>query len=217
MPTIKPNSLFFENYLDATSRLQNLDQFQEYAEGFLRSERDYYEEEAHPDLEREFLPLFAETFPPILHSSIIISTTILLEQELRGFSNALIDALGLRIRFNDLSGSIVERFRTLTTKIADLSVDVPFRWEDVVGLFELRNCLVHAQGHLSEFQRSSTVHSFSARHGTPICNDDVLAVDAKTSALALDIASTFVEAIYTAAMERFPGPHGPLRRIPPTF
>jgi hypothetical protein len=91
-------SIFFANYLDATSRLNDLEQFREHAEGFLRREREYFEEEAHPDLEREFLPLFTQTFPPILHSSIILSTTIFLEQELRGFSNALIAVQGLKIR-----------------------------------------------------------------------------------------------------------------------
>ncbi|MBI5278244.1 MAG: hypothetical protein HY854_17480 [Burkholderiales bacterium] len=88
--------------MDATSRLNDLEQFREHAEGFLRREREYFEEDAHPDLEREFLPLFTQTFPPILHSSIILSTTIFLEQELRGFSNALMAVLGLKIRFNDL-------------------------------------------------------------------------------------------------------------------
>lgn len=216
MSTIEPNELFFDKYLDASSRLYDLEQFQEHAEGFLRREREYFEEEAHPDLEREFLPLFAETFPPILHSSIIISTIIFLEQELRVFSGALIDALGLKIRFNDLAGSIIERFRTLTTKIADLRVDEDsaFRWEDLVGLYELRNCLVHAQGQLCEFQRSSTVRSFSARHGTPTCNDDAVVVDAASSALALDIVSSFVETVYAAALERFPGHNRPLRRSP---
>jgi hypothetical protein len=116
-------SIFFGNCLDATPRLNDLEQFREHSEGFLRREREYFEEEAHPDLEREFLPLFAQTFPPILHSSIILTTTIFLEQELRGFANALILAQGLKVRFNDLSGSVVERFRTLTTKIAEIEFD----------------------------------------------------------------------------------------------
>ncbi|BCM25102.1 hypothetical protein [Methyloradius palustris] len=213
MPKIDPNLLFFGNFVDGSSRLNDLEQFREHAEGFLQRERIYFEEEAHPDIEREFLPLFAETFPPILHSSIIISTAILLEQELRGFSNALIEALNLKLKFNDLSGSIFEKFRTLVSKVANLSLDqTAVRWDDTIGLFEIRNCLVHAHGQLSEFQRASTIRAFSAKYGTPECDDSTMTVDARTSQLALEITSTFLEGIYSLAIERFPGDYGPLRK-----
>jgi len=182
-------------------------------DAFLFREKSFFEEEAHADLRIEFLPLFAETFPPILHSSIIISIAILLEQEMRGFCGALIDALGLNLKFNDLSGTVLERLRTLTTKVAQLELDpVDVRWEDTVGLFEIRNCLVHAGGQLTEFQRASALRAFAARHGTPDCSDTSIRIDAATSKLALEIASDFLDGIYGIALVRFPGQYGPLRR-----
>lgn len=212
MSKIDSNSLFFGNFLDGSSRLCDLEQFREYVEGFLQGERRHLEEEAHPDIEREFLPLFAETFPPILHSSIIISTVILVEQELRGFSNALIEALDLKLKFNDLAGSILEKFRTLVSKVADLQLEqTHVRWDDVVGLFEIRNCLVHAHGQLSEFQRTPTIRAFLKRHGTPECDETTMTIDAKTSQIALNIASDFLENIYSLAIERFPGQYSSLR------
>lgn len=207
---IDPNLLFFGNLVDGSSRLNDLEQFREHMEAFLRREQTYFVEEAHPDLELEFLPLFAETFPPILHSSVVISTAILLEQEMRGFSGALIDALGLKLKFNDLSGSVLERFRTLVVKVASLDLNpnqVP--WDDMVGLFEIRNCLVHAGGSLSEFQRAPTVHAFASRHGTPDCSDTVMTISAETSELVLRIASRFLDSIYDLALTRFPGHYRP--------
>jgi hypothetical protein len=210
---IDPNLLFFGNLVDGSSRLGDLEHFREHVDAFLHREKTYFEEEAHPDLELEFLPLFAETFPPILHSSIIISVAMLLEQEMRGYSAALIDALGLKLRFNDLSGSILERLRTIITKVAGLNLDqLDVRWDDTVALFEIRNCLVHAGGDLSDFQRASTVRAFAARHGMPECADDMMQIDSATSKLVLEIASDFLDGIYSIALTQFPGHYGPSRR-----
>lgn len=118
VPKLDPNVLFFGNHVDASLRLEDLQRFREEAEGFLERERQHFGDE-HPDLRGAHLPLFAETFPPILHSSIIISTVILLEQELRGFSSAVLDSLESRVKFGDLSGSILEKFRIAVIKVAD--------------------------------------------------------------------------------------------------
>ncbi len=212
MQKLDPNVLFFGNLVDGGSRLQEFEQFREEMDAFLSREKTYFEE-AHADLRIDFLPLFAETFPPILHSSIIISVAILLEQEMRGFCGALIDALGLKLKFNDLSGSVLERLRTLTTKVALLELDpLEVRWDDVVGLFEIRNCLVHAGGQLLDFQRAPTLRAFASRHGTPECSDTSIRIDAATSKVALKIASDFLDGIYNVALARFPGKYGPSRR-----
>ena|SRR5882672_2688106 len=212
MLKLDPNLLFFGNLVDGSGRLNELEQFREYMNSFLLREKTYFEE-AHVDLRQEFVPLFAETFPPILHSSIIISTAILIEQEMRGYCGALIDALNLKLKFNDLSGTVLERLRTLVTKVAQLELDpVEVRWDDTVALFEIRNCLVHAGGQLTEFQRASTVRAFAARYGTPACADTFMSIDSKTSDLALQIASDFLDGIYGIVLKRFPGHHRSSRR-----
>jgi hypothetical protein len=139
-----PNELFFDNALDSSEKMLKLEQFLEYVELFLSREARFYDEEAHPDLTREFLPLFAEGMPPILHSAMVMSVGALLEQEMRGYSSALLDATSAPLNFGDLAGSVPERFRA-ATKMAGLHLDhLEASWQDVVGLFELRNCLVHA-------------------------------------------------------------------------
>lgn len=210
MTSIDPNLLFFGNLVDSSSKIEGLEKFLEHVDGFIARETKYYEEDAHVDLEMEFLPLFAETFPPILHSSLIISTAILLEQEMRGYSTALLDAIRSDLKFNDLSGSVLERFLSVISKVAKLPVDHgQLMWDDVVGLFEIRNCLVHAGGNLVGFQRAAAIKAFSARNGTPNFADDSLLVDSATSQFVLKVAMSFLEGIYDLALERFPGHYKP--------
>jgi len=210
MPKLDPNLLFFGNLVDGSSRLDDLERFREHVDAFLLRETKHLEEEAHPVPEVESLPLFAEAFPPILHSSVIISSVILLEQEMRGYSVALLDAIASDLKFNDLSGSVLERFKTVVTKVAKLPLDTKdLTWEDVVGVFEIRNCLVHAGGSLTDFSRASTVKAFSGRHGTPDCSGDMLTIDTCTSKVTLKIASAFLEGIYDVALRAFPGHYHP--------
>ncbi len=200
------NSLFFGNYLDASERLHEIEQFREYVDILLKKEKQYFEEEAHPDVEMEFLPLFAETFPPILHSSLIISCVILVELELKGFSQTLKDKLNLKLSIGDLSGSLLERFKKYITRVAGLDIKLDEDiWKDIIGVFEIRNCLVHHYGSLERFSRRSVIKDFVTRHNTPIIEENVLKFDENTSQKILDITSEFFETIYAIALEHFPG------------
>ncbi len=204
MNRLDPNVLFFGNSVDASLRLNDLEQFREYMDILLARESDFFRE-AHTDLEIEFLPLFAETFPPILHSSVIISTAILLEQEMRGYSVALLDAMECKLKFNDLSGSILDRFVTVATKIVNLELELNnVTWQDIVGVFEIRNCLVHAGAQLVDFPKASTIRAFAARHGTPGCSGDALEIDSSTSKIVLEVASVFLKDVYDSALALFP-------------
>src|SRR6266508_437799 len=195
----KAQDLFFDNYLDASCRLNELEEFRQYVGNYLGEEERYLRDEAHVDLEIGFLPLFAETFPPILHSSLIISTVILLEMEVKGYAEALRRVRNLNLGYNDLSGSLIERFRKYVTVIGGIQVPVKkFHWADIVAVFEIRNALVHNGGMLPAFPKANVIRSFESRHGTPICTQDRMKITAETSKTALDLASSFIDAIYEA-------------------
>jgi hypothetical protein len=123
---------------------------------------------------------------------------------------ALLDAIASDLKFNDFSGSVLDRFRTVVTKVARLPLDPDITaWQDMVGLFEIRNCLVHAGANLAEFPKASTVKEFAARHRTPDCSSQTLQVDRSTSKVALEVASVFLQGIYDIALQAFPGEYGP--------
>jgi len=204
---------FYDNALDASGRISDLEQFREHMEGFLSRERTYFQEEAHPDLESQFLPLFSATFPPILHSSLVVSSVMLIELELRAFADALQKHLSLPLSMSDLQGSLLERFRKYAVSLAGLEMSPQDgQWADVVGVFEIRNCLVHNYGSLDRFSRRAIVEGFAQRHGVPALENDIIKPDDATSAIVLKIASSFFDIIYEAALHRFPGPHNwPIR------
>lgn len=129
---------------------------------FSKTPAKYFDEEAHPDMTREFLPLFAEALPPISHSPVVISMCTLLEQEIRGCAAALLSALGSELKFGEFSGGVLERFRLVAVKIAGLQLEEWLEsWQDNIGIFEIRNCLVHSDGDLSNFQKPQVIRAFS--------------------------------------------------------
>lgn len=177
-------------------------------QSYLHREQTYFRDEAHPDLEIEFLPLYRDTFPSILHASVIVAVAMLLEQEVRELAGALIAAVDLKVKFNDLAGSVLDRFRTLATKVVGLTIeDNCFQWADLVGLFELRNCIVHSQGVLSDFQRSAVVSTFASKHEPSLLVAGQAVPTDKTSLVAVRIASRFLLVAYASALQHCPGPN----------
>ena len=214
MSVVDANDLLFGNFCDSLSKLEEIEKFREHFERFLEQEREYFEG-AHTDLQIEYLPLFADTFPPILHSSIIISVAVLLELEMGGYCAALREGLNLDLRLGDLAGNILDRFKAYTARVARLDVDfIKARWEDTVGIFEIRNCLVHSGGNLGEFSRASVIRTFAAHHNTPTCEADRLRIGPETSSVVLSIATDFLHVIYNNALSIFPGRWGPLPHQP---
>lgn len=203
-----PNEIFFDNALDASRRLNDLEQFSAYVNGYLEHEQRYFREDAHPDVEREFLPLFSATFPPILHSSLVVSSVMLMELELRGFSEALREHLALPLSMSDLQGSLLDRFRKYAGTLAGLELQLyGDLWDDVVGVFEIRNCLVHNYGSLDRFSRRSIIEAFARRNGGPTVASETIKVQGTTSSTVLCVASNLFDMIYEAALRRFPGKH----------
>ena len=140
---IDPGLNFFGHSVDAETRIDDLKEFLSVAEGFI-SESMATQRHSLCD-EDEYL--FAGSFQTILCSSVIISCIIFLEQEVRSFANVLKMAAGLELALRDLSGSWLERFFKYCEKVANLDLRVsPELRNDIQGILEIRNCLVHADG-----------------------------------------------------------------------
>ena len=149
--------------------------------------------------------LLADPFPRLLHAGFIISVVIFLEQQLTLFSQSLQRAEDLGLTIKDLSGSLIERFRKYCERVAHLPFSVSNEnWEDLRGVLEIRNCLVHNNGLFEGFGKANTVEAFAKRHGTPIIEDGMLSVNTGTSLKVLDVVKVFVEAIHDAALGKYP-------------
>lgn len=71
MDQAEAHDLLWTKYLDASSRLHDLERYLEHTQSYIHREQTYFRDEAHPDLEIEFLPLYRDTFPPILHGGLL--------------------------------------------------------------------------------------------------------------------------------------------------
>jgi hypothetical protein len=195
---VNRDDIFYDNYLDACSKLNELEQFRDYVSVFI-AEEEQRMRDLHVDVEIGFAPLFAETFPPILHSSIIITTIILIEMELKGYCEALRTVKNLQIGHNDLNGGLLERFRKYVGQVAGIEISAAkLNWDDINGVFEIRNALVHNAGALCNFSKAHIIRSFESRHGTPVCSQERIKITPETSKVTLDVASHFIEGIYDA-------------------
>jgi hypothetical protein len=209
MENIDPNLLFFGNWVDASSRIEDIENFLEHTDSAYQRELKWLDEEGHVDPDIEFVPLFAETLPPILYTSVIIAAASVLEQELRGISHALQEALELPLLFNDISGSLIERFRKYAIGLAGLPVNLQDgEWQDILAVYEIRNCLVHAGGDLRSFAKSGAIRSFAQRRQLSMYQDDRLTLEEQTAKTIVRIIYTFLEKVYEAALVKFPGHYG---------
>lgn len=213
MTDIDPNLLFFGNWVDASSRIEDIEKFLEQTASAYQRELKWLGEEGHVDLDIEFVPLFAETLPPILYTSVVIAAASVLEQELRGICQALREALKLPLSFNDITGSLIERFKKYSVNLAGLPIDLQESvWQDVLAVYEIRNCLVHAGGDLSAFARAEVIRAFAQRRELTLCPDNRLELDGATARAIARVIYAFLEAVYEAALARFPGHYGRRRR-----
>lgn len=206
MTNIDPNLLFFGNWVDASSRIEDIEKFLEHTDSAYQRELKWLDEEGHVDLDIEFVPLFAETLPPILDTSVVIAAASVLEQELRGISHALRETLKLPLSFNDISGSLIERFRKYAIGLAGLPVNLQEgEWQDIFAVYEIRNCLVHAGGDLRSFAKADAIRSFAQRRQLTMCQDEKLTLEEQTAKAITRTIYSFLEQVYEAALERFPG------------
>jgi len=201
---IDPGLNFFGNLVDADMILGDLEQFLEVVDQFLRKtakrlagKYDRY------GLERS--EVFAETFPEILYASVITAVVSFLERESRAFTQALQLACASPLGARALAGTWLERFRTYCEKIALLPLGLAdWEWEDLRGVVEVRNCLVHSGGWLPDFHGRLAVEAFARRHTIALADGNFLIADLRLSQAVLERTKAFLEHIYRVALDRYP-------------
>lgn len=149
--------------------------------------------------------LYAELLPELVHETHAILCIVLLEHICRDFVKELAHALQSALTLNDLSGTVLERFRTFCEKVAHLKFDLSKDdWRLIQGLVAIRNTLIHASGAVENSRDRQIIEDFIAQHGTPEIVDGRLRLSRATSELYLCALSRFIHKIFSAALDRFP-------------
>lgn len=149
--------------------------------------------------------LYREILPEVVHETHAISCIVLLDRICRDFVKELAYALPSRLTLNDLSGTVLERFRTYCEKVANFQFNLsPHDWQTLEGLVAIRNALIHTSGIVEKSRERRIIESFVRRHGTPEIIDGRLHFSRATSELYLSTFLNFINVIYNAALDRFP-------------
>jgi len=204
MPRLDPGLNFFGHLVDAGMVVDDLEAFLKTVDGFLgKSARRLAGKYDHFGIDRS--SPFTDSFPEIPYASVITAVVAFLERECRTFTEVLREACASPIAARELSGTWLERFRKYSEKIALLPLRLTNgEWEDMRGVVEVRNCLVHAGGWLPDFQGRPTVEAFARRHGLVAIDGDYLHANLPLATMVLEKSRAFIEHIFRAALDRYP-------------
>lgn len=191
------------NYNTAVNDSEELKRYALRIERFL--ERD--ERERQDDIQtlrvkqKRLADLFADPFPQVFYSSILIANCIQLEQHLVGIAEVVSKSANRQLALDDLRGSLIERFRKYSRDVLHLEFGLSEAdWEVVANIFRLRNCLIHAGARV----RSPEVRDFAKRRNIEIEGDRIW-LDRDNIIHLIDDTWHFIEAVYFAALGRCPG------------
>jgi len=206
-----PHSYFFVSFADADLDLEYLEDFTESTVEFLgraaveaaTKTRDLSDGLKAIASDAEYL--YGALYASDVHQASIIASIIFLERQMKDFTRGLKFGLQLGLGMRDLSGSLLERFRKYCEKVARLDFGLQaVEWQNMRGVVEIRNCLVHSSGNLDHFNKKQEVIAFAERHGTPRIEASWVRVEEATVRVVLKLLKDFIESIYKCALKRFP-------------
>jgi hypothetical protein len=150
---------------------------------------------------------FQYTQGDILRKSIIISLIILLETTADTYCTTFKRFNELKIGYKDLKGDLLDRFKSFSVKVLGSSFDFQSSlWQDIVGLYEIRNSLVHNSGSLENFGKRKSIEDFVKRHKTfSIDDNDWIHISNKGCSEGLAMIDNFVRQVTQFGFNTFPG------------
>jgi hypothetical protein len=203
------NVLFFGNFIDADLKFADMQDYLNDIDKFIDRKKRYKAKKISDNIFKDILPkMFAESFSSILFDSVLISTWVFMEAELKGYCNAMREAMGINLTYSDLKGSAIERFRIYTAKVLKLDLRLgDNNWEDLKAINEIRNSLVHRDGTVGNKRLVNNFIKRNKLHG--LLSKDKISLEKGNLIIIIMLCRLFVERIYVIALEKFPGHYGP--------
>ena len=194
--SLSPGLRFFGNLVDLDCHIQDLKLV------FRRTEEIEFPE--HENLV-EGESLISGIFPDITRKSFIVTLLIALDGQFKTFCEILREATGQNLRWNDLKGSALERFITYGEKVCGLkSLYDDSTRQKLIGLIEVRNCIVHNNSSLEGFGKRAIVEGFSKQMEGIEIHDEYIDLELSACNACADIVLEFMQRAYYSALERFP-------------
>jgi len=151
--------------------------------------------------------LIGDVFPDISRKGFIVTLLIALDDEFKNLCGILCEVTDQKLKWNDLRGSALERFITYSEKVCGINdvYDNALK-QDLIGLIEVRNCIVHNNSDLQGFSKRKLIENFSKRLDGLSIEDGFLTISCDACINAADLVFNFMEHAYQAAQEVYPYP-----------
>ena len=144
------------------------------------------------------------------HWAVIILVGIRLEENIRAVAASLHSRDHLQKSIKNFEGNLIDKFRSFLTESAgwkNNQLPEDSLWEDILGVYAIRNCLVHSHANFGSYAaesalRAKQIQGFAARHATPgICR--YLARHRSTIVVGLhSLVQAFFDALFVTLRHR---------------
>src|ERR1035437_4675466 len=201
---------FLGNMVRISGQINGLKLFLEDVNKFIQLTEQGLKTEKSKDFDSEKLHNlkyhYKYTQGDLLRKSIIISTVILLESEIDNYCRDFKSLKKLKVSYKDFNGSLLDRFKSFTTKILDLSFDFnSSQWLSIKELYEISNCLVHNYASLENFGKSEVIKTFIKKHKNfEISDNEFIEISNEGCLECIEIVNIFFKNITRIAMDCFP-------------
>jgi hypothetical protein len=210
---VKANNNFFGNAIGIDMQLDELKVYLNEVNSFIKTFHTNLQSDKMKGLDiKTFENLkyhFEHTQGEILRKSIIISTVILLESEIDIYCKDFRKHKKITIGYNDFKGDLLDKFKIFSSKL--LQSDFNFQgitWQDIVGLYEIRNSLIHNGGNVTDFGKRKTIESFIRRNKSfEIDDNERVCISHQSCLVSIKIVETFFNELTDFALREFPDRH----------
>jgi hypothetical protein len=196
---------------DASRAIEGLEFYLKTLEGFIDRERG--EEVAALKQEADALPKDAqvdfwawhypvhwdEIFASQLRSSFVVTMISLAESNLGLVAEEACQIAGAPLKAADLRGGFLERHRRCLESLAGFTRPDPKAWEAILGVRDIRNCIVHANSRIREATAPDRLKALVGKLPGITSQYDVIELTAEFPAYALSTVRSFIDALYDEA------------------
>lgn len=205
------NLNFYGDYCDISMELDELLSYLKEFQNYIQVTHHHLESgriSGHDALQLEQMKYnFQHTHGNILRQSTIISLYILFEIGIDRYCRTFSKHLKTKLKATDFKGDVLERFKTYANKVINIPFDFSSDlWNYVVGLHEVRNCLVHSNGIVENFGKRKVIEQFSKRQNLIIIkNDYFIDVTFNGCTESIEQIDRFFVTITELAFDAYPG------------
>jgi hypothetical protein len=206
----KANNNFFGNLCSIDMQLDELKVYLNQVHNFISTTHLKLQSNKIKGLDQDSLDNlkyhFEHTQGEVLRKSIIISIVILLEAEIDTYCQDFKRYKKTLVSYKDFRGDILDRFKMFSTKVLESDFDFSsIIWQDILGLYEVRNSLVHNSGLVSDFGKRKTVESFINRNKSFSIDEYARIIISHEACMdSIQIVEKFFELIIGFAFKVFP-------------